>query len=86
MRKWVTKEPLIDILVELLHRFHGLGYGLEQVVDPRRLGRKHPKELVEAIRRCGLYDYDQAKRLLLASPAQRRRRTIPPAPPPARLL
>jgi hypothetical protein len=82
MRKRATAEPLIDNLVTLLHHFRGLGYTLEQVIHPHRLGREHPRELTEAIRRCGLYDYDQAK-CLLTSVARRRRRATPPTPLPA---
>ena len=86
MRKWTTSESQIEVLVALLHHFSRLGYDLLQVLHPQRLGRKNPKGLVEAIRRCGLYNHDEAKRLLLASPRQRRRRATPPAPPPPRLL
>ena len=81
--KRATPAPRVDDLVALPHHFHDLGYGLEDLVHPQRLGRKHPKELVEAIRRSGVYDYDGAKRFLLASPPQRRRRPTRPAPLPA---
>ncbi len=39
--KRVIPEPLIaSTYVELLHHFHGRGYGLKQAIDPRRLGRR----------------------------------------------
>ena len=85
MRKRVIPEPLINTYVELLHHFHGRGYGLKQAIDPRRPRPEPSQRVIEAIRRGGLYDHDEARRLL-AAPARRRRRAIPPAPPPSRLL
>jgi hypothetical protein len=81
--KRAAPAPRIDHLVVLLHHFPDRGYGLEDPVHPQRLGRKHPKELLEALWQSGLYNYDQAKRFLLAPRQQRRRRPTPPAPPPA---